>query len=178
VTQSFPCPVCAATGCASNHRGRCGLPIVIPLRGELCERGERETRAKPVNLPVDANGRSAVNGSMKTSFAILIMAAMIFAGCSTMQQTTTHKDGTKDTRKASALLETIQGYADTGTNPDGSTYSTSIQNLTGDVQMVYAIDLLVSHIGQIALMASGNTNATLAVTTNLFGARVLQLRRP
>jgi len=96
------------------------------------------------------------------------MAALVGAGCASMTSTTTHKDGSTDKRSASSLLETIQGYADQGTNPDGSTYATSIQNMTGDVQMVMALDSLITHVVAATALANGNTNVT--ALTNLFGA--------
>jgi hypothetical protein len=91
--------------------------------------------------------------------------ALVCAGCATQTRSVT-KDGVTTTTKTRMFLETIQGFDDKAVAADGSIlYSTTIQNLTGDVQMVLAIDQLVQNVAKAALLASGNTNFN---GTNLF----------
>lgn len=108
------------------------------------------------------------------------MAALACAGCATQSRTVTAKDGTQTVTSTKAFLQTIQGYSDAAVSPDGILYTTQIQNLTGDVQMVQAIDSLIQHVAQTAILASGNTNLlnnTNAIAGLLSPAPKFALRR-
>lgn len=92
--------------------------------------------------------------------AVVYLAALLLCGCATQTRSVTNKDGVTTTTSSRMFLETMQGYSDQSVDSDGAIlYSTQIQNIQGDVQMIMAIDQLIQHTAQMALLASGNTNA-------------------
>jgi PBP1b-binding outer membrane lipoprotein LpoB len=99
----------------------------------------------------------------------LAISALVCAGCATQTRSVTNKDGVTTTTSSKMFLETMQGYSDQSVDSDGAIlYSTQIQNIQGDVQMIMAIDQLIQHTAQLALAASGNTNIIGTNYTALF----------
>ena len=109
----------------------------------------------------------------------IAMAGLVCAGCATQIRSVTSKDGTVTTTKTTAFLQTIQGYSDQAVSPDGILYSTTIQNLTGDVQMVMALDQFAKDVASAAIVATGNTNIIGTNVVSVFSRPMgFAVRRP
>ncbi len=98
---------------------------------------------------------------MKSILALL--AVLVCAGCSTVNETITAKDGTVTTTKAASFMTKLSGLKRTITSPDGIISSFSLDNYAGDVDFLNAAGNLALQGAKLGLLASGNTNI---VTTN------------
>lgn len=101
---------------------------------------------------------------MKLLYTSLLAAAL--TGCATQTRTVTYADGSKEDESTTAVLQTIQGYDSEGVGLDGTTYKTTIQNLTGDVQMAQVLSSAFVNLAML-FAAQNNTNLWPIIATNM-----------
>lgn len=99
----------------------------------------------------------------------VILVALLSSGCTAVKYLHTNKDGSSDSTTAGGLLITVDGLQTATADGSGYAHSTSVQKLTGDVQMVQALTSFVDSIGKLVVLSGGNTNA-LSHLTNLVAA--------
>lgn len=97
---------------------------------------------------------------------LLIIPLALLVGCTSVKYTHNSKDGSSDSTQAAGFMVTVDGLQTATADGTGYAHSTSVQKLTGDVQMVQALTSLVDTIGRLVVLSGGNTNA-LSHLTNL-----------
>ena len=110
---------------------------------------------------------------MKTKL-FLSFLAIALCGCTTASRTITAVDGTVTKTRISSFLISVTGFKDVVASPDGVISSTTLDNYAGDVNSINAIGSLVMQGAKLALLAVGNTNVNVVVTTNSLGLTPVQ----
>lgn len=107
---------------------------------------------------------------MKTKSIItpLTLSLAVLCGCASQSTKFSSKNGESSySSDNGTLLENVTGYEDTMTTADGTSHSTKVQNLAGDVQMMQEIRGMFTDLTRLVLLANGNTNVlSFTPTTN------------
>lgn len=103
---------------------------------------------------------------MKRNIASFVMAVLVCAGCASQTRQVKYADGSQETETSTGVLQTMQGYDSEGVGLDGTSYKTTIQNITGDVQMAQVLGASFVNLAMI-MAAQNNTNLWPIIASNM-----------
>ena len=96
-------------------------------------------------------------GNRIAAFAGLLLL-LLSVGCASQTRQVIYADGSTEKESSTGVLQSIQGYDSEGVGLDGSTYKTTIQNMTGDTQMA---SVLLGGLQNLAMIFAANSNTNL-----------------
>jgi hypothetical protein len=105
---------------------------------------------------------------------ILLMAGLVCAGCTSINETITLPTGEVFKAKGGSFLTSMSGLKRTMTTPAGTVYAFSLDNYSSDNQAIATLVGGLENVIGMALMAN-NTNSV--IHSNLMAALLPMMRR-